>query len=167
MATETTNMLKLCSRDDVVISISQQAAEQSVLIKDMIDDLGECVTEEAIPILEVDGAVLTKIVAWCEHHQSEDTSNLAADISDWDKSFFNVDQGTLFAVILAANYLDIKPLLDIGCKTVADMIVGKSTEEIRNTFGIANDFTPEEEEKIRNDHAWAKDIKQGDKPSRR
>ena len=28
------------------------------------------------------------------------------------------------------------------------MIKGKSPEEIRSTFGIANDFTPEEEAKV-------------------
>lgn len=32
-----------------------------------------------------------------------------------------------------------------GCKSVADKIRGKSPEEIRATFGIVNDFTPEEE----------------------
>jgi Skp1 family, dimerisation domain len=37
--------------------------------------------------------------------------------------------------------LDIKPLLDTGCKTVANMIKGKSPEEIRKTFNITNDFT--------------------------
>ena len=43
---------------------------------------------------------------------------------------------------MAANYLDIKGLLDVTCKTVADMIKGKTPEEIRKTFNIKNDFTP-------------------------
>ena len=45
--------------------------------------------------------------------------------------FVQVDQGTLFELILAANYLDIKGLLDVTCKTVANMIKG---EEIENKF---------------------------------
>ena len=48
----------------------------------------------------------------------------------------------------AANYLDIKGLLDVTCKTVANMIKGKSPEEIRKTFNIKNDFTPQEEEQV-------------------
>ena len=37
----------------------------------------------------------------------------------------------LFELILAANYLDIKSLLDLTCAKVASMIKGKNTEEIR------------------------------------
>lgn len=57
----------------------------------------------------------------------------------------------------AANYLDIKPLLDVGCKTVANMIKGKSPEEIRKTFNIQNDFSPEEEDQIRRENEWAEE----------
>lgn len=57
----------------------------------------------------------------------------------------------------AANYLDIKALLDVGCKTVANMIKGKSPEEIRKTFNIQNDFTPEEEDVIRRENEWAEE----------
>ena len=50
--------------------------------------------------------------------------------------------------------LEIECLLDTGCKVVANMIKGKSTEEIRKTFNIINDFTPEEEEQIRRENEW-------------
>ena len=42
---------------------------------------------------------------------------------------------------------DIPDILnsDVGCKTVANMIKGKTPEEIRKLFNIVNDFTPEEE----------------------
>lgn len=36
----------------------------------------------------------------------------------------------------------------MGCKTVANMIKGKTPEEIRKLFNIVNDFTPEEEVRV-------------------
>lgn len=48
-------------------------------------------------------------------------------------------------------------MLDVGCKTVANMIKGKSPEEIRKTFNIQNDFTPEEEDQIRRENEWAEE----------
>lgn len=57
----------------------------------------------------------------------------------------------------AANFLDIKPMLDLTCKTVAKMITQKTPEEIRATFNIKNDFTPEEEEQVRKENQWAED----------
>ncbi|WRX29978.1 SKP1 component [Theobroma cacao] len=55
----------------------------------------------------------------------------------------------------AANYLNIKSLLDLTCQTVADMIKGKTPEEIRKTFNNKNDFTQEEEEEVRRENQWA------------
>jgi S-phase kinase-associated protein 1 len=57
-------------------------------------------------------------------------------------------------LILAANYLDIRSLLDVTCKTVANMIKGKTPDEIRKTFNIKNDFTPNEEEQVRKENTW-------------
>ena len=37
------------------------------------------------------------------------------------------------------------------------MIKGKTPEEIRTTFNIKNDFTPEEEAEVRAENQWAFD----------
>ncbi|KAB5558690.1 Skp1 family, dimerization domain-containing protein [Coniochaeta sp. 2T2.1] len=141
-------------------------AERSVLIRNMIEDLGDDQMTQPIPIMNVNEAVLKKVIEWCEHHRNDpiqpadeeaDTRKKTTDIEEWDQKFMQVDQEMLFEIILAANYMDIKPLLDVGCKTVANMIKGKSPEEIRKTFNITNDFTPEEEEHIRRENEWAED----------
>jgi len=157
--------IKLLSSDQVEIPVEKEVAERSILIKNMLEDVGE-ISDQAIPIPNVNEAVLRKVIEWCEHHKGDpipvadedsDSRKKSTDIEEWDQKFMQVDQEMLFEIILAANYLDIKPLLDVGCKTVANMIKGKSPEEIRKTFNIQNDFTPEEEDQIRRENEWAED----------
>ena len=68
------------------------------------------------------------------------------------------DTETTFEIILAANYLDCKSLLELMCAYVASMIKGKEPEEIRKTFNIKNDFSPEEEQKIRDENKWVEGL---------
>ncbi len=39
-------------------------------------------------------------------------------------------------------------MLEYACRDLANQIKGKTTEELRAHFGIVNDFTKEEEEKV-------------------
>jgi S-phase kinase-associated protein 1 len=158
----------LASNDNAIIPVDRDVADRSILIKNMLEDLGDAHINQdnPIPIPNVNEAVLRKVIEWCEHHRNDppqaqdddtDARKKTTDIEEWDQKFMQVDQEMLFEIILASNYLDIKPLLDVGCKTVANMIKGKSPEEIRKTFNITNDFTPEEEEQIRRENEWAED----------
>jgi len=70
----------------------------------------------------------------------------------------DLDQEMLFELVLAANYMDIKPLLDLTCAKIATMIKGKTPEEIRKAFNIRNDFTPEEEELVRQEDSWCQEM---------
>ncbi|KAF3930131.1 hypothetical protein ABW19_dt0207676 [Dactylella cylindrospora] len=160
------DQIKLLSSDQVEITVDKGVAERSILIKNMLEDVGGDFTAQSIPIPNVNDAVLRKVIEWCEHHKNDpppptdedsDSRKKSTDIEEWDQKFMQVDQEMLFEIILAANYLDIKPLLDVGCKTVANMIKGKSPEEIRKTFNIQNDFTPEEEDQIRRENEWAEE----------
>ncbi|KAL4912522.1 Skp1 family, dimerization domain-containing protein [Aspergillus aurantiobrunneus] len=165
MSEKSTQMLVFTSSDGKNIDVARDVAERSLLIKNLLDDLGTPTTTEPIPIPNVTENVLNKVLEWCQHHRNDppsttdddDSRRKTTDIEEWDQKFMQVDQEMLFEIILAANYLDIKPLLDIGCKTVANMIKGKSPEEIRKTFNIQNDFTPEEEDQIRRENEWAED----------
>lgn len=61
---------------------------------------------------------------------------------------FSIIIGSLFELIKAANYLEIPNLVDVACKTVANMIKGKSPEQIRETFHIKDGFSADEQEQI-------------------
>jgi len=37
--------------------------------------------------------------------------------SEWDSEYFEMDDGTLFELILAANYLDISQFLEVWLQT--------------------------------------------------
>jgi S-phase kinase-associated protein 1 len=50
-----------------------------------------------------------------------------------------VDQTLLFELVTAANFMDIKSLLDLTCLAVSILIKGKTPEEIRCIFNIGNE----------------------------
>jgi len=161
-------IIKLQSSDKEVFTVDVDVAKASVTIKTMLEDLGigEEDDHEVVPLPNVNAAILKKVITWAEYHKDdppptgEDEENRERrtdDICQWDQDFLKVDQGTLFELIQAANYLDIKGLLDVTCKTVANMIKGKTPEEIRKYFNIKNDFTPEEEQAIREENRWAEE----------
>jgi S-phase kinase-associated protein 1 len=127
------------------------------------------------------------------------SQNMADVVQKWYADFVDLEQVLLFELILAANYMDIKPLLDLTCATVASMIKGKTVrinkerlivsellvtaasriacfhichlrshtfffpvsiiqpEEIRATFNITNDFSPEEEAQVREENKWCEE----------
>merc|ERR1711964_818921 len=56
--------------------------------------------------------------------------------ADWmDEIFGRCGKQMIFKLILAANYMTIQPLLDLGCMKIATMIKGKSPEEIKRILG--------------------------------
>jgi hypothetical protein len=57
-------------------------------------------------------------------------------VPEWDAKFVDIEQETLFELILAANYMDVKSLLDLTCAKVASMIKGKTPEQIRKTASV-------------------------------
>ncbi|KAI3928624.1 hypothetical protein MKW98_024225 [Papaver atlanticum] len=153
----TSKMVTLRSSDGEAFEVTEDVALQSPTIKHMIED--DC-ADNGIPLPNVTSKILAKVIEYYQKHVQSpkgDDGNAEEEekLKTWDADFVKVDQATLFDMVLAANYLNIKNLLDLTCQEVADMIKGKTPEEIRKTFNIKNDFTPEEEEEVRRENQWA------------
>jgi len=153
--------LKLISNEGEKFELPKKVAIQSELVKTMAEGDKEAVD---IPLPNVKASVLRKVVEYMRYHAENPakeiekplkSANMAEVVSPWDSEFVDVDQEVLFELILAANYMDVKPLLDLCCAKVASMIKGKTPEAIRKTFNIVNDFTPEEEAAIIAENKWA------------
>jgi S-phase kinase-associated protein 1 len=110
----------------------------SELVKSMMDedeDDDEQANVAEIPLPNVKAQVLRKVIEFCEHHLTEPMTEIekplksqamADVVQKWYAEFVDLEQVLLFELILAANYMDIKPLLDLTCATVASMIKGKT-----------------------------------------
>lgn len=59
-------------------------------------------------------------------------------LSTWETEFLIRNKGSIYDLLLAANYLDIKSLQDALCKVVADMIKGRDPQDIRKVFHAPN-----------------------------
>mmetsp|Transcript_4670 Transcript_4670/g.9408 ORF Transcript_4670/g.9408 Transcript_4670/m.9408 type:complete len:160 (-) Transcript_4670:375-854(-) len=148
--------VKLVSSDGEVFEVERGVAMMSVMVKNCMDDTAD--DENRIPIPNVDAVTLAKVIEFCRYqHEQVVNAQPEEDIEKWHREFVKVDKSTLFQLILASNYMDIQPLLDLTCKTVASMIKGKSPEQIRADFNIKSDFTPEEEAEVRSENAWCEE----------
>ena len=65
--------------------------------------------EEAVPLPNVNAAILKKVIQWCTYHKDdppppEDDENKEKRISSWDAEFLKVDQGTLYELIMVSAF---------------------------------------------------------------
>ncbi|KAM7273807.1 hypothetical protein ACFE04_028471 [Oxalis oulophora] len=152
VSSSSSKKITLKSSDNELFEVDEADILISQMIKNMIDGV-DCCVEEGFP--NVTATILAKVIEYCKKHSAANDSTDRNLLKSWDADFVNVDQETLFDLIMAANYLKIQSLLDLTCQTVANMIRGKTPEEIRQTFHIQNDYTPEEEEQVRKEMLWA------------
>ncbi|KAI1197552.1 s-phase kinase-associated protein 1 [Nemania serpens] len=156
------SLVTLIGNDGVEVQATLQAVQQSITLKSMLELLDEeQTTGQPIPLPEVKGEALRKVMQWCEHHRAEPVEDRIPDISEqpselpaWDVEFLTLDKEILFQVSNAANYLEIPRLLRYAAATIASNLRGKSTEEMREYLNIENDLTSEQEEQIRKENIW-------------
>ncbi|GLJ36419.1 hypothetical protein SUGI_0731240 [Cryptomeria japonica] len=95
-----------------MFEIDEAVAFESETIKNTIEDTGK---EKAVLLPNGNSKILAKVIEYCNYHVEATKSAISEeDVKKWDQEFVKVDQATLFDLILGANYLNVKKLLDLN-----------------------------------------------------
>jgi S-phase kinase-associated protein 1 len=151
----------------------------SVLIKETLGDDEDDKDEDEptvpdIPLPNVSADVLEKVIEYCKYYQEDEmraiqtplnSNRLEELVQEWYANFVKVDKNLLFDLVAAANFMDIKPLLDLTCLAVSILIKGKSSAELKQMFNISNDFSTEERAQISRDNRAFEEQQQTTAPS--
>ncbi|XP_026429507.1 SKP1-like protein 11 [Papaver somniferum] len=156
----TSSLVHLTSHEGDIFELVVSGALLSRTIKHLIEDGCDGNDQIPIPLTNISTEILKKVVEFLEKHgEKEDRDeDEEKELIQWDEKFvagFKDEGNTLFDMIRAADYLDVKCLMDVTCQACADMIKGKSPEWIRKYFNIKNDFSPDEEAEVRRENQLA------------
>ena len=135
--------------------IPEKICFQSKLLKSIIENT--ILENNIINLSTINSSTGKKVLRWMSYHNNVEPPiikrpltnlNLNSILKEWDINYIDVENDFLFDILNAANYLDIKPLLDLCCLKLASLIKNKKPEQIRQILNIQNDFTPEEEKEL-------------------
>ncbi|GMN61582.1 hypothetical protein TIFTF001_030665 [Ficus carica] len=150
-STTKARLITLKTSDGGTFLVDEAVAKKFGFLKQLVDDGCD---GGVIFIPPADSRIMSTMLEWCKKHTDEVAPS--DELEAWDAEFVkDMDQGFLYHLLLAADYLNGTELVNLLAQKVANMIKGKKAEEIRQIFHIKNDFTPEQEEEIRRKNPWA------------
>jgi len=123
-------VVNLISKEGESHPVKIEVAKMSKLVEATIDDEGDEETHD-VPLPNVKSSVLAKVIEYCEHYKTEEMTTITTPLKSskiedlvqpWYAEFVRIDQVMLFELVTAANFMDIKPLLDLTCLAVSVMI---------------------------------------------
>jgi S-phase kinase-associated protein 1 len=130
----------------------EKSAMMSGTIQKLREDILDDDPDQVIPLPNMTGPTMVLVIQYCDMYQAHKLKGLSEATTEF---LAPLHVATIFDLLHASNYLDIQPLLICITSHVASLMRGKTPQEIRETFQITNDFTPEEEAQILEENAWA------------
>lgn len=114
--------IKIKSADDKILIVEKDIAKLSLTLKILLDSFNDCDENddnEEIPLPNVNFNVLEKVVEWCSKIRNN---------SEKDKKIYlcKMDNRMLTDIILAADYLQIEELINMGSLVVAERLMDTS-----------------------------------------
>ena len=177
-------VMRVSTEDGEVFELSHKLVKSVGLLKQMLETLHPEGTEvqdgdqmnhnheenqeEIVPLSKICSREFKLIMEWASHHKEDILFDVEKeddrfgeeaqmnDITAWDERFIKgLDEDSLYSLMMACNFLDVRLLLENCCKVIASRLKGKSVEQVRSLLGIETDYTPEQEARLKKENAWA------------
>ncbi|KAK6142857.1 hypothetical protein DH2020_023205 [Rehmannia glutinosa] len=138
------------SSDGNEFLVSESAAVLSISLMKILEEK----EDGLIHLSDIASRTLAMVIVYLNTHAED---GLSEDVKwSFDHEFVSGKEfDVLTCFVLAADTLQKTCLFDTVAKKMADIMKNKSVEWARREFRIENDYTPEQEEAIRNENAWA------------
>ena len=129
--------------------------------------MGDFPNDNEFSINKVDGKTLTKVVEYLNKYKDENPrivekplkSNDLKEVleNDWELNYLDINNDDIITLIGAANFMDIKPLIELISVKIACSIRGTTTESIIKDFNI-KEFNKEETDTLNNTKEFIESI---------
>jgi len=177
LVVENLSPLKMTSKDKKEYTVTQKEAFISVLVKTALENDDKA---ENVDVPGVTGAILELVVQYMKEHKGVEPpliekplrSKIMKDVCShkWDADYIDKIGDTrqqLYDLILAANYMDIKSLLHLGCAKVASLIKGQPLEKIKEILDPNQGGAKKDDKDAAKDNKDAKDVKTDEKDTKK
>ncbi|KAJ0401668.1 hypothetical protein P43SY_001300 [Pythium insidiosum] len=134
--------LQLQCSDGRVFDVTHEEAMMSSTLWMLLQDVmapraKSAARQHMIPIFDVPSASVELALSYCRclykaQVEGDETAMLA-----WEDQYFSLDSKTLCDLAKVASNLDIQPLVDVTCRSIAQiMSATEAAHEIRQKFGL-------------------------------
>jgi len=160
-------MFRLLSKENNVYTLG---LEYKPFLGDLIGEISQDIIDEdiEIPLYNITDRIMPMIIDFVKINHLVKLDNIPKPLvsSQMIDNLPNIAQKPyvdfiesltieqLEELIEAFNYLCIKPGIELCAAKIASLIRGKTTEEIRAMLKIENDFSVEEELRIKEENKW-------------
>uniref|UniRef100_A0A7E4W7H7 Skp1 domain-containing protein n=1 Tax=Panagrellus redivivus TaxID=6233 RepID=A0A7E4W7H7_PANRE len=152
--------LKIRTVDDQVLEVTGKLINESAVIKQIYESKKDSNdTEITVPVKYSDLKTVMDVLDLCDLDTphvlstSKIDQRLFIEANQPAMEFLNSVWGEDFlAGIDLAHSLEIQRVVDLLLVHVMNLAKGKNTKEIRQIFGLRDDYTEEEEDEIRKRH---------------
>lgn len=175
-------MVNLISGDGESFTVVAEAAKLSKLVATIYDEEAPEDEVQDIPLPNVTKEVLKKITEFMNHFHADSDENkdrvrnipkpimsneMKDIVPEWYAVFLKIPKQEVADILKAANYMNMTELVQLSCATISSWVKCMNPDQIKEVFGIKDDFTEEEIALVKRERKeWDEKMKEEEEAAR-